>query len=1765
MAPSTSQSNAKASSVELDEEIQGDSIVSSDYRFSRIGLTIPVKSDGSSPFDTENEVPPLQPLAVSERFRLTFVAHSDGFYVARTSEVLASAKELKEKNSRLSVQEICIVDISIGRVSILALSGDESLLAATVGSKIYFFPVSTILHKEQDPSFSFSIDGSSFIKDMQWAKQEEKIYLVLSSEGKLFCGRGQNHANCVMDNVDAVGWNRNGDRIAVVKDNTISIMSSQFEEMLSLVPSFSSFLNDCHGESVVKVDTVRWVRPDSIVLGCICMNDDEDTYALQVITSKNGKIDDDSSKPVVQSFTDAFADYHSDVVPLTSGPHLFCSYLDNLGLAFAANRRNLDQHILLFGWSVGEGTNKNAMIEIQVDSWHPKILSQEAGDDIFVLGLAIDKVSQQKGLKLLLGNNEEKEVSPCCVLLCLASDGGLSVFHFASARSESVTSPVIACPDENDNISTVLLSEVMKKDVEDIGWKPNDLDVSESDRKAAETVQKCTQPSMLSLEGFETRNLGAKPLPKLVIEDKNKLFGQIPSQVTSANTSAVALPEAVRSHIISEVKEKHVEDMSLKSNDLNVSESGLKAAGVAQRSTQQHDIRNINQEANPLLNLSNEEHLKSPPSKLSQDRDKPQSPLRVKQDKDLEDPSLDASHAANTESPCDSLSVKSMHTSAEAKNSIGSASVKPSNDYSQLIGKSTQRDSLVAVQERTVSTGFSNGASSTGSLRNDKSSPLQTFGNTQQKDACNSDRTMLPFPGGHLQSAIPWTQTNSASVDSSKQRVMPWAQSIKSSSSLEQNVSLEKSSKLQPARDSSERIRSKQFHNVEDMTRKLDGLLQDIKGEGGFMDASISSQESSVVTLEEGIHALSSKCRTWRGIVSEQNEEIHLLFDKTVKVLAKKVYMEGIFKQATDSRYLDMWSRQKLCPELDLKQVHIKDMQKVLTNQLIELEKHFNILELNTFGRREGISMNRRSSQSNHEQGRHTHSLHSLRGTVNAQLAAAEQLSGNLSKLMTDLNIKSTACRHNVRKEMFETIGLSYEDSTNSTPGKEMILSTPLNRERSVSFTANEQSWRKQTNATKSSEPETARRRRDSLDRNWACFEPPKTTVKRILLQEDYKKASATRSSLSAYKQRSDSKSHERSTIAASNVSGASSTSQQKFKTTEISEEICSRSSARSLWSDDSGKSAEKLPSAINFSMPPSLDETKSTFSGQNIREGVTLTNENATSATCFTGNSTPGQSKLIQQPETKLQKASIDSQNSNLTIRGEKDAPISRGGLQTESKTSSEFSFSAATSADSASSFSGKLTNREIVENKRQTTEIVVATSGKSLSFPTNPIFPLTPNLPPSASPSLQDLLHSPSPSKTSLPSISDKFPSGELASDNLLSIPKAISYTTQSSSVSQSPSVASQKSSFNFPITQEVGPSLVTPDSKRHDPKSLSQLPTTDAASRDTISRPQQSLPNVASNSQAGLLAQSKSTNEHPSKTQSESPPITSSFSSLAFGVGLNEKEKESTSQSVSGGKTENTAGAVFEEDEMEEEAPEMNQVTEQTLGNLAGFGFGVPTNVSNAKPNPFGTPLPNNTPSQTSTTFTMAAPPDGELFRPASFSFPSLQPSQPPTSFNSLPGGFAPGNASQTPGSGFGKPSQIGPGNSALGSVLGSFGQSRQLGTGLPGSASPPAGGSVAGFPTNNNTAGGFSSGALAVGGGFSKLASAGGGFAAAATGGGGFAAAATASGFGAPAAGTGVAGFGGFSNQQQQPGGGGFSAFGNPAAARPSSQLFTQMRK
>ena len=77
--------------IELQDEIEGECVNNTDFYFDQIGEPLPIKPSDFDPiFDLQ--ALPSQPLAVSEHHRLIFVAHSDGFYVARTKDAIDSAK-----------------------------------------------------------------------------------------------------------------------------------------------------------------------------------------------------------------------------------------------------------------------------------------------------------------------------------------------------------------------------------------------------------------------------------------------------------------------------------------------------------------------------------------------------------------------------------------------------------------------------------------------------------------------------------------------------------------------------------------------------------------------------------------------------------------------------------------------------------------------------------------------------------------------------------------------------------------------------------------------------------------------------------------------------------------------------------------------------------------------------------------------------------------------------------------------------------------------------------------------------------------------------------------------------------------------------------------------------------------------------------------------------------------------------------------------------------------------------------------------------------------------------------------------------------------------------------------------------------------------------------------------------------------------------------------------------------------------------------------
>ena len=84
--------------IELQDEIEGKCVNNTDFYFDQIGEPLPIKSSDSDSdpiFDLQTL--PSQPLAVAELHCLIFVAHFDGFCIARTKDAIDSAKNQQTK------------------------------------------------------------------------------------------------------------------------------------------------------------------------------------------------------------------------------------------------------------------------------------------------------------------------------------------------------------------------------------------------------------------------------------------------------------------------------------------------------------------------------------------------------------------------------------------------------------------------------------------------------------------------------------------------------------------------------------------------------------------------------------------------------------------------------------------------------------------------------------------------------------------------------------------------------------------------------------------------------------------------------------------------------------------------------------------------------------------------------------------------------------------------------------------------------------------------------------------------------------------------------------------------------------------------------------------------------------------------------------------------------------------------------------------------------------------------------------------------------------------------------------------------------------------------------------------------------------------------------------------------------------------------------------------------------------------------------------
>nr|XP_029124017.1 nuclear pore complex protein NUP214 isoform X3 [Elaeis guineensis] len=1677
--------------IRLEEEIEGPRGGTKDFYFCIIGESVPLKPLDSS-FDLQN--PPSRPLAVSERFGVLFLAHSEGFFVAKTQDVIGLAKEIEEKGKGPCVQNSSVVDVQIGRVSILTLSGDSSTLAATVGGEIHLFSVPSLLEKEQDPSFSCSIKKSGIVKDLKWQKNAEESFVVLSSHGSLYHGHLKDQLKDVMNNVDAVDWSVEGDFIAIARKNTLSILSSNFEEQLSMLLLFQPWTSDADSECTIKVDSIEWVRDDSIIIGCFRVNEDdiEEDYLVQVITSKECKFTEKASKPVVFSFPDLFEAFVDDILPTGSGPYLLSSYLDHWGFVLVANKKNVDDHVRLLKWSEDDNTREVVFLEFRNDKYTPRILLQ--GKELTSIGNK-DICEIRRRDSMPPGRKEQS--------------GGGSLFGFGAGQLNFNQLPVESPQVQGPGLAV--------RDDAKPGMQELHLSLT---GKGASTT---SMVDSISSEAMASRQASARSVVK------SSEAGEGPFSFNKTEGVSYGSP-AIRK--------------SVAADGFSAKSSALVSGG----------------------------------SVPSNPQDKAEVGLRNKS----------LSFSSNNRLSADLPSGANLKGSSRASSSL--------------------MFSYTAAQNEGVA------------------APWTKTGNAETVPTVRSSVVM---------------EQESSTVDKPVySRVQPSLDNVRTSKSPQM---------LDP-----EPALSKEFYNVKDMTKELDTLLSFIEREGGFRDACTVFQQSSLLALEEGLQNLSALSCICRNKVEQQLMEIQELRNKMLQVSARQLYMEGIVRQASNGQYWGIWNRQKLSPEFELKRQQILNANQNLTKQLIELERHFNSVEINRFGESGRVPPGRRAFHNSIGSSRHIQSLHSVYNTLNSQLAAAEQLSQCLSKQMAMLNINSPSVkRASVTTELFESIGLAYEADAFQSPDTRRIGLASDSGKRISPLTvtsSNEHPRRSTLSALKGSEPETTRRRRDSLDKNWASFEPQKTTVKRMPQQERLrvnadnpfrktkKEFDSQMEALAIIQQKSN----------GSPVSSSSMSSTGKFQShayaqgnqeKPLNQAFESQSGSLFKWAKELSGSSQTLvskshsnqemqrstqPSTLMAPSPPLFSNAQSNakFDSPNWASiGVArLGSQSSRTANSVSipktvsnfhlGTSIPMSTSSIFSSSISPMKATLtveanDQASKNLstgednlakTLPGNmKQEAFSPQGLSASSKESNISSLSSL-SAIQFPDASQSTAQIEKITSRIQSTEAASTIAPRSRASVSTSSLPF----PFSAAHTLSSVSTSTAPSLA--PTILSAAPFGGSSFKT-----NSIAETNQATSVSASTSVASSQSSL----------------SSNHSQKLLFSPPHTSPADRE---RSAPSLPNEANSLSEQTPSQEPviEVSSHMSSVSSKLELATSQTIASNASVGLAFDKKPSLVPATSGSvfpalsntppKTQadiappvsitatETNGdyldTVSQEDEMEEEAPVTSNVL--NFGALGGFGLGSTPPPSAPKTNPFGGAIVAANTSIASPSFTLTATP-GELFRPPSLNLPSAQSVQPPQSMSSV--AFSGGGSSGF--SGFGHPAQIGAGQQALGSVLGAFGQSRQLGAGGQGfgfasagafngggfstaatgggfaslasksggfASAPTGGGFAAVAPTGGGFAGAATGGGFAgaaTGGGFAALASSGGGFSGA--GAGGFAAVAPASGGFAGAASTGGGfgggglpggGFGGFSSNQ----GGGFSAFsGNSAAGRAPADILTQMRK
>lgn len=1668
-----------------------------DILFRRIGVDLTLH-DGTAGF--EDGIVPVRGLEVANKFGITFVVYPGGFIVRETSGLVRMALQAKDGRSSTKVQQGDYVDVQVPGVYILSLSRDELTLAACVSEgTVRFYDVPT-LFKELDniPLESRDIP-ECHIKDFRWGPADD-TYLILSREGQLFSGRvGETPSRLVNSDAVAVSWSPDGKHVAyLTQGGAVCVTNSRVELQHSF--ELPSQLGDLTEN--LHVESVEWIRLDAMLVSYTQTNEDgeDEECPLILVTSREGDFTKKDGTITAVSFDNTFPSIDSRVLPPASGPYMLAKYIEPWDMVIAASRRSVDDHIVTLG--LPSENHEAISFELSNDTWLPRIELQENGDDNILLGLSVVTTTTDLQEADPRDDSGDTKLPACPVLMCLSLGGKLSLFLVARLDKNSLAMEFISPPSK---LPKVTRSKSKSKSSGDIALEASqqsaNIEIPVSQHAESKQTREGTEdePSVISGSDANRENDG---------NDNDEILSRLP-----ASGRYGKLSEALKKGPLLKG------EGSLLSKE-TPSMPSLQTAGSSAL---------ISLGSAGTSDISHLSTVKGAPSDIGQT----QQTGPTNQPPSLLTRTVPEVQSATSQTSLLSHLINSQSFSSGLFGSVGN-------------GESTR-------QPTPPFQGTPPASSSFGNIR-----PSVQFTPTSQGPLASNlkapESSGLFGSMGNGKGALKGLQKTNSSG----------ARTLSGSSAKQSGVS-------EP-----EQAFYDQLEQIRRMGGELDNLMAYIEGRGEKTSGNHPPcfTKNSLNELELELRNLADNCKTAKERVEAQRQSLNNLRDENLQLEAWRLYIRSKTEQAGDNRHQELWIRRKLTPDLDVKRKRVTKAEQALKQQIAALEEHIHHLELDNRKRvvsqKGGVNINRQTSAGRSQ------SVQNLYSTVNGLLASADRLSQQVAQQMEVLHISA---QPRTAQKIMLSVGLPSDGTSHvqTRPTFSGTVPSPLARQQSFHSPCIKAELGLPIHTTPPRRtipsdsgvgaPSITRRRRDSMDGVQKALAlaggaSPKTMIERVSHHTPSHQPNASKQYVR----------------------------QRSFQ--ESSEKISShpRHVRRVLSSQAQSATSSSAPSIL------SVPKNKASSIPIGFSENSAVTNLEGSQASPFMSEREPRDIR----PDSK---SAVPRNSSSIA---EKSVPTltSRFGPPPGRTSSSPTSVVSTSSNVGVSYSTGSLSSNTSSESVFKLTNSNPSNPAPSFSFATAPSFAKpTGTSGTSGSMSFGKQVSNTSSSNegatVSLPTLSSSA-IGSATSNATTGVSATtklgIGSTKSGSGFNSKPSVDSEKEdkpnfgfkppSFGIPAfgTSSFKP-VATPSSAIASPAVTSASFVPQVSISGTV------LTNPSPSQVLGNHPPS-SPNESASPTLDQAP---SAKGSMLFGQTFT---PTSTSQTPFVFPAASPPTATFSvppitTPESDEEDMDEEQGTGGTsVGgfNLEGLGLGSCSTAQPQAPKPslFGNSVPFGT-QQTSSGFGMSSP-QGQLFRPPSFSLPSAQSppqtnvgfgfghpttsqagsspfgtafgsttSNPPSvnPFGTTPAGSATAFGSPAPpgAGGFGQPSQVGPGQKALGSALGTFGQTRQMGFG----STTPFGSTLsAGF---GSTPSGGGLGSAATIGGFASAAT-GGGFASAATGG-GFASAATGGGF-TSASGASGGGFAGVTGGGFQAfGGGGQPAFSSSSPSAPS--LFTQMRK